>query len=237
VPPGSTTCGNGVVEPGEQCDDGPVNGQPGDCCSASCLFQPAGTLCPDDGDLCTLDACDGAGACGHSVAPAATCMTPQPQGASLLMRVVSPTASQAQFKWGKSPTIGLGPYGDPSMSDVLRLCVYEEVATDTYALAFAASPSAAGGGVWTATATGWKFKSTTGAPEGMTNMLLKAATVPLASKVQVKAKGNLAFPVGLPLPTAIGVVAQVKSALGTCWGATFSLPTVITTTEFKAKSD
>jgi hypothetical protein len=33
------------------------------------------------------------------------------------------------------------------------------------------------------------------------------------------------------------VVVQVKSSLGTCWGATFSAPTVVTTTEFKAKSD
>src|SRR5262249_18732749 len=37
VPAGSSDCGNAVVEPGEQCDDGPANGQRGDCCTASCL--------------------------------------------------------------------------------------------------------------------------------------------------------------------------------------------------------
>jgi cysteine-rich repeat protein len=237
VPAGSTTCGNGTVEPGEQCDDGSANGQPGDCCTAACLFQAAGTACTEDGDLCTLDACDGAGTCVHTNAPATSCLTPQSQGSSLLMRVVSPGNDRAQFKWGKSPVVGLGPYGDPSTSDALRLCVYEEVAPDTYALALAGSPSAIGGGVWTAAAGGWKFKSTTGVPEGITSMVLKPATVPLASKVQVKAKGNLVFPVGLPLPTALRVVAQVESSLGTCWGATFSAPTVITMTEFKAKSD
>jgi len=237
VPSGSSTCGNGVVEPGEQCDDGPGNGQPGDCCTAACLFQAAGTACTEDGDLCTLDACDGAGTCIHPVAPAATCMTPQSQGASLIMRVVSGGDNQTQFKWGKGPAVGLGAFGDPSTSNLLRLCVYEETAADTYALAFAASPSVAGEGMWTASGTGWKFKSTTGTPEGITRMTLKAATVPLAAKVQVKAKGNLLFPVGLPLPTALGVVAQVKSSLGNCWGASFSTPTLVTTTEFKAKSD
>jgi len=153
------------------------------------------------------------------------------------MRVLSPGDNRTQFKWGKGPAVGLGAFGDPSTSNLLRLCVYEETAADTYALALAASPSVAAGGVWTARATSWKFKSTTGVPEGITSMTLKAAAVPLAAKVQVKAKGNLLFPVGLPLPTALGVVAQVKSSLGTCWGATFSTPTLITTTEFKAASD
>src|SRR5437867_677553 len=82
---GSTCgCGNGIVDPGEQCDGGP-------CCSASCTFLPAttvcraaagdcdlaetctgvsnacpadaskaaGTTCTDDGNPCTLDQCDG----------------------------------------------------------------------------------------------------------------------------------------------------------------------------------
>jgi hypothetical protein len=238
VPAGSSDCGNGFVEPGEECDDGGGNGQPGDCCTASCLFQPAGTACADDGELCTLDACDGAGSCIHPVAPAVTCMTPQSQGASLVMRVGSSGSDQqAQFKWGKGPAVGLDTFGDPGASNTLRLCVYEEAAADAYDLMFAASPSVAGGGVWTPNTTGWKFKSATGAPEGIASVVLKAAAVPLKAKVQVKAKASLLFPVGLPLPTGMGVVAQVKGSLGACWGATFSAPNVISTTEFKAKSD
>ena len=61
--------------------------------------------------------------------------------------------------------------------------------------------------------------------------------MPLKAKVQVKANGNPAFPAGLPLQTTPGVVAQFKTSLGSCWGATFSAPTVTTGTEFKAKSD
>jgi cysteine-rich repeat protein len=54
-------CGNGFVESGEDCDDGGTAG--GDCCSATCGFEPFGSAC-DDGDACTeIDACDGNGGC------------------------------------------------------------------------------------------------------------------------------------------------------------------------------
>jgi cysteine-rich repeat protein len=55
-------CGNGVLDPGEDCDDG--NTLPGDCCSPTCTFEPAGSAC-DDGLFCNVgEACDGAGNCG-----------------------------------------------------------------------------------------------------------------------------------------------------------------------------
>jgi cysteine-rich repeat protein len=54
-------CGNGEVEPGEDCDDG--NTADGDCCSANCTFEPAGSVC-DDGLFCNgQEECDGAGLC------------------------------------------------------------------------------------------------------------------------------------------------------------------------------
>jgi hypothetical protein len=45
-----------------------------------------------------------------------------------------------------------------------------------------------------------------------------------------------AFP-PLPLPATSSVVVQLKTSLGTCWGATFSTPTVNTATKFRARSD
>jgi len=54
-------CGNGILDPGESCDDGNVVG--GDCCTAICGFEAGGSSCTD-ASLCTTgDQCDGAGAC------------------------------------------------------------------------------------------------------------------------------------------------------------------------------
>lgn len=55
------TCGNGVVEGGEDCDDGNTGG--GDCCAGDCTFEAVSSAC-DDGRACsTGDVCDGVGVC------------------------------------------------------------------------------------------------------------------------------------------------------------------------------
>lgn len=56
-------CGDGVIDSGEQCDDG--NTQNGDCCSSTCVYEPNGSPCGDDGNQCTNDVCNGAGVCTH----------------------------------------------------------------------------------------------------------------------------------------------------------------------------
>jgi cysteine-rich repeat protein len=53
-------CGNGNIDPGEDCDDG--NTVAGDCCSATCTFEKVGTSC-DDGLFCTLDSTCSQGVC------------------------------------------------------------------------------------------------------------------------------------------------------------------------------
>ena len=47
-------CGNGVLDPGEQCDDG--NSINGDGCSSRCTIEPCDPKC-DDGVACTDDVC------------------------------------------------------------------------------------------------------------------------------------------------------------------------------------
>jgi cysteine-rich repeat protein len=82
APPG--VCGNGLVEGGEQCDDG--NRADGDGCNASCEVEacytcsgepsacsplPAGSSC-SDGNSCTVDLCDAKGSCTHTPVPDGT---------------------------------------------------------------------------------------------------------------------------------------------------------------------
>ena len=58
VPRGPATCGNGVVEDGEQCDDG--NTTSGDCCSATCGIEGASQVCRHSTNPCVKDDhCDG----------------------------------------------------------------------------------------------------------------------------------------------------------------------------------
>ena len=233
---GGSSCGDGMLDPGEECDDGAANGQPGDCCTAVCQFETAGTACADDGDLCTADACDGAGMCTHPVAPADACVPPDlAKGASLLLRTPASGRSQLQFTWAKGPVVSRGDFGEPGASDTVRLCIYEGSAADGWALAFSGGP-AAPDGTWTATSSGWKFHSADGAPDGITHVLLKGSAVPLRAELQVVATKR---PVIGPLPLAQNpsVVVQLKSSLGTCWGATFSSPSLNTAIEYRAKSD
>jgi len=57
----SSTCGDGILDPGEDCDDG--NNDDGDCCAADCSYEPVDSPC-DNGLFCTVnDACDGTGTC------------------------------------------------------------------------------------------------------------------------------------------------------------------------------
>ncbi len=59
----ATKCGNGVIDPQENCED--ANAVGGDCCSARCRLDPAGTTCTSDGNACTDDVCSATGECLH----------------------------------------------------------------------------------------------------------------------------------------------------------------------------
>ncbi len=141
-----------------------------------------------------------------------------------------------QLLWGKGPTVPLTAFGDPSAGATFQLCVYDETGSGTPALAVTGSPSESGGGHWTRTRTQWRFRSATGAPDGITAVTLTGATVPLKAKVQVKATTG-PLPVPLPWRHDPSVVAQLRTSSGACWGATFSAPTVDSATELKTKSD
>ncbi|MFI5317479.1 MAG: hypothetical protein ACHQ6T_17395, partial [Myxococcota bacterium] len=57
----SSGCGNGHLDPGEDCDDG--NTANGDCCSSLCHFEATGSSC-SDGNACTTGETCTTGVCG-----------------------------------------------------------------------------------------------------------------------------------------------------------------------------
>ena len=67
------TCGDGVVQSGEQCDLGAANGNGSSCCKNNCTFANAHAACTDDGNPCTVDECTGTSAiCQHTAGNAGT---------------------------------------------------------------------------------------------------------------------------------------------------------------------
>lgn len=54
------TCGDGVLQPGEGCDDG--NNTNDDCCSAACTIEVAGTVCRPGTGCDATERCDGVSA-------------------------------------------------------------------------------------------------------------------------------------------------------------------------------
>ena len=66
-------CGNAVLEGGEQCDDGNTNA--GDCCSPTCAFEPATTVCRAAGGSCDVaESCTGTSArCPGDVKASGVC--------------------------------------------------------------------------------------------------------------------------------------------------------------------
>jgi len=148
------TCGDGVVNPGEECDDGNLldgdgcdsnctvtacgnhiitageqcddgNLVAGDCCAPSCQRESAGAPC-DDGDPCTtLDGCS-AGACSGSQVPASGCKSAP--GAALAIRDRGPGTGKSSlaWKWQKGATTNAAELGDPvGGSTGYVLCVYD----------------------------------------------------------------------------------------------------------------
>eukprot|EP00026_Physarum_polycephalum_P000712 Phypoly_transcript_00713.p1 GENE.Phypoly_transcript_00713~~Phypoly_transcript_00713.p1 ORF type:complete len:1308 (+),score=165.92 Phypoly_transcript_00713:175-4098(+) len=63
---GNPTCGNGIIEIGEQCD---TNGT--DCCTSNCTFSPSGTTCRPAASACDItDTCSGSSEkCVNNVRP------------------------------------------------------------------------------------------------------------------------------------------------------------------------
>lgn len=66
-------CGNGTLDPGEDCDLGATTGADGACCDRFCRAAPTGSACADDGNPCTADACAAGGSCNHPPTVDSTC--------------------------------------------------------------------------------------------------------------------------------------------------------------------
>ena len=254
-------CGDGLLDPGEDCDDG--NNVNGDCCSASCSAEPDGGSCDDgevctsgdqcasgacvgspvldgspcdDGSQCTIDDCQ-AGACVGAPAPAVGCKVPtQPLKSQLTMKdSLTNKSDQVAWKWTKGQATTLGELGDPTTTDDYQLCIYGPGPALLFSGRIPAGGLCSGVACWkTIPGKGYSYKDKQRTPDGMEKVSLTSGLAG-AAKMSAKGKGD-----HLDMPAlgslALPIRAQLHGA-GLCWEATYSTATVNTSLQFKAKSD
>lgn len=148
------TCGDGTVNPGEECDDGNAadgdgcdsnctltacgngivtagevcddgNTAAGDCCDGSCQVEPDGSPC-DDSRACTQpDTCT-AGVCGGTEEPDPLCRT---AGKSVITIKPGPFSFKDRlvYTWKKGAATLLGDFGDPTLEGGVSydVCLYD----------------------------------------------------------------------------------------------------------------
>ncbi len=244
------TCGDTVVQVGEDCDDGNAtkgdgcdsnctvsacgngvvapgedcddgNTDNGDCCDSACQADVGGTSC-DDGVACTyVDECDGAGTCVGALEPDPVC-TDSAAGKSKLL--LKDSGNKDLLKWvaKADAEVTLAELDDPSAATDYQVCVFVlEGATAT--AAFGAEASA--GSKWAAKGTkGFKYKDRDLVPDGLQQVALQAGAAG-KGKFKIKGKGaNLSlFPLGFGAGVT-SVVVQLRSSDGFCVGAVHDAP-------------
>jgi len=232
-------CGNGVVDAGEQCDDGNL-GRLGDCCALGCTLRLDGESCSDGlfcngqettclGGVCqrgtspcpfqcdeTTDTC--VRGCGS--APA-SCRTAQ--RSRLAVKNESDDAKDTLgWKWTQGESTSQVDFADPTSGTDYALCIFAGVPPRLIGQAVVpadASKWSIGG------STGFKYKDAAATAGGITRISLKGSTVN-KSKLQVTGKGSglpdLPLPVIAPPPQPAVIVQLVNETTEVCWGASFS---------------
>ena len=217
------TCGNGVLEQGEQCDDGCAVGTPGVC-------EPA-----DDGDGCSARC-----ALVCTPVPLPGCKQPTASGKAQLAIKNDPKDARDQlvWKWTKGAATTKQELGDPLDADAYTLCMYD--GTGLVLAATAPAGGACGGKrpkpCWKEQKKGFSYKDRDMTPNGILEIKLAAGAAGKA-KIELKGKGR-----GLPTPDLAAltspVTVQLVNSGRTCWGAVYGAPFGKQSAEqFKARND
>jgi cysteine-rich repeat protein/parallel beta-helix repeat protein len=243
-------CGNNMLDPGENCDDGNVvdgdgcdsncaltgcgngivtagedcddgNVIAGDCCAGDCSFESPAAPCSDASPCSDAATCDGAGACVPDFAPAPLCPGPlSPRGGALKLKNKNGKASLS-WKWGKGPAVDRIEFGDPVTMDDYTLCLHATDGPEATLLVETAAPA---GPDWEdREGKGFRYKTKDLLPDGLKQVHLRPGEAGKA-KFKIKGKGpNLRLPV-LGLDPASTVHAQLRGPRGICFGLEFPPP-------------
>lgn len=254
-------CGDGILDPGEACDDGNIVG--GDCCAADCSAAAIdGTVCDDgetctgsdqctagtcggtaladgspcdDGSACTAESCQ-AGECSSAPAPAVGCLVPTVTGGAKvsIKNAVGGKGDKVALTWGKGPALTVGDFGTPDTNDDYDICLYDNDGDLVLAARAPAGGMCGDKLCWKTTNSGFGYSDKLASPDGLVKLTLKAGDAG-GSKITVKGKGGplKITPVG---DIALPLTSQIRGN-GQCFAATFSVADKHTNEQLKAKSD
>ena len=221
-------CGNGTVDPGEQCDDG--NNVSGDGCDPFCHFEN----CPscDDGSPCTIDTCNAMATCGPHVPDLRPCRSAGKSGL-LVETFAAANSDKLTWKWIKGQSTSELAFADPRSSATYTLCVF--AGTSAAVVGYAVIPPDVA--KWSAVgSTGFKYNDATGSANGIRRVVTKSSAADRA-KIVLTGKGAT-LSIDAP-PLALPLTAQLtNSATNICWSAAFDTGNILAnqTGKLKAKS-
>ena len=228
----AASCGDGLANPGEQCDDG--NLVAGDGCDASCKDEngflatptPAATVTPTPTatatPLCPSRPVDG---CRAPVAAQ--------KGLLRLSDYTSDARDELHWTWSKGAITPRTAFGSPvdGTGTAFAFCLYDgesnlilDAAIPAGGTCGAAKPKPC----WKRTPKGYEYRNDGAAPDGIRRVTLEEGLRAGDTKIVVTGKGTRlddpAFPIAQP------VTIQLHNADGTaCWGARYSAPASTTT--------
>lgn len=245
--PGQTCPANAVLPAGTQCRASAgqcdvaeqCTGTAGQLCPAN-GFKPASTPCDADSSVCTLDACNGSGACLFSSnlncedgnvctqdscdpqdgcvsvgAPSTNCVSPVKAILKLKDRP-DDTKDGVKFIWRGGPAL-VANMGDPTQSTRYELCIYD---SGGVRMAMGVPPGSNWRLVGVASSPkGYQYKDITSQHDGIKFITIKGSNL-YKAKVKVIGKGGQ-LPDNAMLPFDYPITAQLYASDGMCWEAQF----------------
>jgi uncharacterized delta-60 repeat protein len=229
-------CGNGTLDPGEQCDDGNVAG--GDCCSATCFREADGALC-SDGDACTTgDHCQTGTCTGGAATIAPTCMQCDP-ALGLVARPrlgckqstapgraplrIADGGARLGWRWSAGAATTPAELGDPlgDAGSTYDLCVFDDAGLVAASAASSnVAPDCARPPCWRRGSDGrLTYRAAPANAAGLSALQLRPGP---AGRASVRAKARAPMLVGPALPLSPPLRVQVWSRAGACFDAAYS---------------
>ena len=186
-----------------------------DECNGNGACAQSSTLSCDDGNACTQDSCDPVDGCRNTSAPSQTCV-PASAASFAFKNASSDDRDALTFKWKGGPVL-IASLGNPTQSTQYDFCVYDNSGVK---LQVTVPPGANWIPNGTASApTGYAYKDKNATTAGVKSISLKASSI---DKAQIKLLGKGVILPDTTLPLLYPITAQMYASDGLCWDAQFS---------------